>query len=82
MLPVEIFDLSFSQSGQLGVDVTLVAPLVVPLLPEEESYAKNEDQRRGGQIQTIADRIIWSIEGKDCKGHRPSKSSVLPCIRP
>lgn len=65
MLPVEIFNLSLGQVGQFGIDVTLVASLVIELLPEEQ--ADTEDEYHGGcsQIEAVSDRVIWSIERKD-----------------
>lgn len=65
MLPVKIFDLLLSESSKFGIDISLVSLLVVIDLPEVESDAKDEDGCRGSQIETVADRIIRSIERQD-----------------
>lgn len=73
MLPVEIFNLLLGESSQFGVDIALITPLVVVDLPEVESEAENEDRGGGGQIETIADRVVRTVERQDYEAASISK---------
>jgi hypothetical protein len=61
VFPVQIFTSLIIQTSKLGIDVSLVAFLVVPLDVEHQSDAQYQDRRASSQIQPIADRVVGSI---------------------
>lgn len=61
MLPVEVLGRNVGDISQRLVHVGLVAAAVVPLEPEVEADAGQEEDRVGGEVEAVADAVGVSI---------------------
>jgi hypothetical protein len=71
VLPVEVLDLLGGHSIENGVDINLLATLVVPLQVEEEADSSETHGGRGGEVETVANVVVGSVKGEE----RPEMSA-------
>ena len=68
MLPVQILDLLFGHAGELLLDVAALAPLVVPLHPEQRGSGDEQNGAGDRQVEAVADMVVRAIVGQVAPG--------------
>ena len=68
MLPIQIPDLLLGHACELFLDVAGLAPLVVPLHPEQCGNGDEEDRTGHCQVEAIADVVVRAIVGQVAPG--------------
>jgi hypothetical protein len=66
VLPVQICASFVIKSCKFGINISLVALAVVPFHVEHQGDAQDQDYRRSGQVQSIADRVVGCIVRYEC----------------
>lgn len=64
MLPLEALDLRLRQTLQLGLDILLLPPLVVPPHPRDLEDRDDEDEARRREVEPVADLVVGAVEGE------------------
>lgn len=65
VLPVEILNLQQAHACQRAINILLLSVAVIPLHPEQQHNAHDEDQRASAQVETVANLVVRCVEWEE-----------------
>ena len=63
MFPIEVLDFLDGQAVEFRIDIPSLSLLVVAPHPEKQSDRTDQNGRRGGEIESVSDMEVGSVEG-------------------